>query len=58
MRDSNLATEDELTDLKTLFHLYNVQYINDIILAALELLYFLLRVAIFLNGGSSSSSSN
>ena len=32
-------TEEELASLKELFHLYNVQYINDIILSTLELIY-------------------
>jgi Zn-dependent membrane protease YugP len=53
-----LATEEELDALKELFHLYNVQYINDIILASLELLYKVLQIAIALKGGSTSSSSD
>ena len=39
-------TADELTALKELFRLYNIQYINDIILAALELIYTVLEIAI------------
>ena len=46
LRNSNMATEEELNDLKQLFHLYNVQYVNDIILAALELIYTILQIAI------------
>ena len=38
--------DDELSALKKLFHLYNVQYINDIILSSLELLYTVLEIAI------------
>jgi Zn-dependent membrane protease YugP len=53
-----LATEEELEALKELFHLYNVQYINDIILASLELLYKVLQIAIALKGGSSVSSND
>jgi cytochrome bd-type quinol oxidase subunit 2 len=37
-------TSDELAALKELFHLYNIQYVNDIILAALELLYLALEI--------------
>ena len=37
---------EELSALKELFHLYNVQYVNDIILSSLELLYTLLEIAI------------
>ena len=51
----NLATAEELASLKELFHLYNVQYINDIILASLELLRFALEIAIAVKGDSSKS---
>ena len=50
MKDSAMATDEELEDLKTLFHLYNVQYINDLILSCLELLYTLLQMALALTG--------
>ena len=46
LKSSQLATEEELADLKELFHLYNIQYINDIILACLELLYTVLEIAL------------
>ena len=55
LQENNLATEEELASLKELFHLYNVQYINDIILASLELLYTILRILAALQGNSSSS---
>ena len=54
LRTGNLATEEELADLKELFHLYNVQYINDIILACLELIYTLLEIALAFTGNSNS----
>ena len=38
--------EEELSALKELFHLYNVQYVNDIILSSLELIYNILQIAI------------
>ena len=41
-----IITDEELENLKELFHLYNVQYINDIILASLELIYNVLKIAI------------
>ena len=50
-RDFN-ATSEELTALKELFHLYNVQYVNDIILSSLELIYTALEIAIALKGDS------
>ena len=43
-------TGDELSALKELFRLYNIQYINDIILSSLELLYTLLEIAIAVKG--------
>ena len=46
LQRENLANEEELGNLKELFHLYNVQYINDIILSSLELIYTLLEIAI------------
>ena len=44
------VTDDELSALKELFHLYNVQYINDIILSSLELIYTALEIAIAVKG--------
>jgi Zn-dependent membrane protease YugP len=44
------VTADELSALKELFHLYNIQYINDIILSFLELLYKILEIAIAVKG--------
>ena len=52
LQEKNMATEEELADLKELFHLYNIQYINDIILACRELLYTALQIAIELKGNS------
>lgn len=52
LRNNNLANEEELECLKDLFHLYNVQYINDIIIASLELIYTILQIAIALKGNS------
>lgn len=49
--DYNL-TEEELVDLKELFRLYNIQYINDIVLSSLELIYFALQMVIALKGNS------
>lgn len=46
LEKENLATAEELVSLKKLFHLYNVQYINDIILASLELLYTVLEIIV------------
>ena len=47
-------TEEELSALKELFHLYNIQYVNDIILSSLELLYTVLEIAIAVSGNGSN----
>jgi Zn-dependent membrane protease YugP len=39
-------TSEELSAIKELFRLYNIQYINDIILSSLELIYTILEIAI------------
>lgn len=54
LEEQNLATQDELRSLKELFHLYNVQYINDIILSSLELLYTAIEIAAAVQGDSTS----
>ena len=56
LRRTNLATEDELQDLRKLFRLYNIEYVNNMIVALLELL---LRVlSILAKSQVSKSSSN
>ncbi len=44
MQENNLVTEQELADMKSLFKLYNIQYVNDIILAFLEVVYQVLQI--------------
>ncbi len=46
LRDENLVTDNELVKLKNLFKLYNIQYVNDIILSVLELIYNVLKIAL------------
>ena len=55
LKENNMVNDEELSSLKELFHLYNVQYVNDIILASLELLYFALKILATVQGNSSSS---
>jgi Zn-dependent membrane protease YugP len=57
LRDDYGITTEELDALKELFRLYNIQYINDIILSSLELLYRALQIALIVKGGSNSSNS-
>jgi len=44
MRADGLATEGEIEDMKDLFRLYNIEYINNVILSILELIYAILRI--------------
>ncbi len=57
LEQNNLVNTEELSSLKELFHLYNVQYINDIILSSLELLYTILQILSYFQGDSSTSMS-
>jgi len=49
-RDYHIRPE-ELSALKELFHLYNIQYVNDIIISSLELLHTILEIAVAVKGG-------
>jgi Zn-dependent membrane protease YugP len=53
LKEDNLVTQEELSSLKELFHLYNVQYVNDIILSSLELLYLVIEIMSVVQGDSS-----
>ena len=44
LRDRYGASEEDLSALRELFRLYNVQYVNDIILSSLELIYRILKI--------------
>ncbi|MGN1094445.1 MAG: zinc metallopeptidase [Candidatus Neoclostridium sp.] len=57
MEEQGLATEKELESCKDLFRLYNIEYINDMIIALLELVYRVLQLLGYLQSSSSSSSS-
>lgn len=56
MRTDNLATEDEIAMCQNLFHLYNIEYVNDMITALLELVYRVLQLVASARSSSSSSS--
>lgn len=46
LKNDNLVTEDELQSLQELFRLYNIQYVNDIVLSSLELIYTALEILV------------
>lgn len=56
-KESGLANDGEIEDMKTLFKLYNIEYVNDMIIALLELIYRILQIIAILQGNSSSSRS-
>lgn len=56
MKEEGLATEEELEMCKKLFRLYNIEYINDMVIALLELIYRVLQIIAYVQNSSSSSS--
>lgn len=54
LTEQGLITAEESVKLKKLFHLYNVQYVNDIILSVLELIYNVLKIVSMFKGDSNS----
>lgn len=56
LKDNNMATDEELTMLKKLFKLYNIEYINNMVIALLELIYRILQIVAYAQNSSSSSS--
>ena len=55
MKDEGLATKEELEMCKKLFRLYNIEYINDMVIALLELIYRVLQIVAYAQNSSSSS---
>ena len=55
MKEEGLATEEELESCKKLFRLYNIEYINDMVIALLELIYRVLQIIAYAQNSSSSS---
>ena len=56
LKENNMATDDKLAMLKELFKLYNIQYINDMVISLLELIYRVLQVVALSQQNSSTSS--
>lgn len=52
----HMATPDEVEDMKKLFKLYNIEYVNNLILSMLEMLYYVLRIIAMFQGKGNSSS--
>ena len=58
LKNENMATDEEIGMMKELFRIYNIQYINDIILEFLQLVMKILEFAAKIAQHSSSSGSN
>ena len=54
MKDEGLATDEELEMCKKLFRLYNIEYINDMVIALLELVYRVLQIVVYIQNSSST----
>lgn len=54
MKEEGLATKEELEACKKLFRLYNIEYVNDLIIALLELIYRVLQLVAYFQNSSSS----
>ncbi len=55
MKNEGLANDEEIEDCKKLFKLYNIEYVNNMIIALLELIYRVLQIIAYVQGSSSSS---
>lgn len=47
LKANNMATDEELVMLKKLFKLYNIEYINNMIISLLELIYRVLQIVAY-----------
>ena len=56
MKENGMATDEELAMCKKLFRLYNIEYINNMVISLLELVYRVLQIIAYVQNASSSSS--
>lgn len=55
MKEDGLANDDEIIMSQKLFKLYNIEYVNDMIVALLELIYRALQLVAYVQNSSSST---
>lgn len=55
MKEDGLATDEELGMCKKLFRLYNIEYVNNMVIALLELIYRVLQIIAYAQNSSSSN---
>ena len=58
LQKENMATSSELEEIKGLYKLYNLEYINNMIMSFLELLLRVLQIVAAFQGSSMSTSKN
>lgn len=58
LKEEKLANDSEIEDIKGLYKIYNLEYINNMILAFLELVLRVLQIIAAAQGSSSKSSNN
>lgn len=58
MEEEKLADSDEREMAKKLFKLYNIEYVNDMVLSMLELIYYILQLVSMVQGGSTGFGTN
>ncbi len=56
MGEEGLATGEEIDMCRELFKLYNIEYVNNMIIALLELIYRILQIIMYAQGSKSTSS--
>ena len=48
-----MATDEELSMLKKLFKLYNIEYVNNMVISLLELVYRVLQIVAYVQSANS-----
>ena len=56
LKKNNMATDEELNMLKSLFKLYNIEYVNNMIISLLELIYRVLQLIAYVQNTNNTSS--
>ena len=58
MQKDNIANSEEREMAQKLFKLYNIEYVNDMVLSMLELIYYILQIVSMVQGGEMNLGSN
>ena len=58
LSENGMATAEEVEMLRKLFRLYNIEYVNNMVLSMLEFVYYALRFVAAVNGESGSLSTD